>query len=81
MNNLNYIKTGELSEALETIAKMLENVLEPRGILLLVESSNRLRQQQAELFTCYRKIAEIDGLTYRDMDHGDEIKKDDQSQH
>lgn len=75
------MKVGELSEALETIAKMLENVLEPRGILLLMEASNRLRQQQSELFACYRKLAEIEGLTYRDMDHGDEVKKDDQSQY
>lgn len=79
MHNLNYIKTGELSEALKTIAKMLESVLEPRGILLLVEASSRLQQQQSELFACYRKLAQIEGLTYRDMDHGDEIKKDDQS--
>jgi hypothetical protein len=75
------MKVGELSEALEAIAKMLENVLEQRGILLLIEASNRLRQQQSELFACYRKLAEIEGLTYRDIDHGDEIKKDDQSQH
>jgi hypothetical protein len=79
MSNLNEIQTGELAEALQTIAKMLENILEPRGIVLLIEASNKLRQQQSELFACYRKLAEIEGLTYRDIDHGDEIKKDDQS--
>ena len=79
MNDLSSVKVGELSETLETIAKMLENVLEPKGIFLLVMAANRLREQQAELFSCYRKLAEIEGLTYRDIDHGDEIKKDDQS--
>jgi hypothetical protein len=81
MNDISAVKVGELSEALENIAKMLENVIEPKGIFLLVMAANRLREQQTELFSCYRKLAEIDGLIYRDMDHGDEIKKDDQSQH
>jgi hypothetical protein len=75
MNSLNGPKTSELAEALQTIAKMLENVLEPRGIILLVEASNRLIKQQAELFACYKKISEIDSLVYKDVDHGDEIKQ------
>lgn len=75
MNNLSSVKVGELSETLEIIAKRLENVLEPKGIFFLVMAANRLREQQAELFSCYRKLAEIEGLTYRDIDHGDEIKK------
>ena len=62
MNDLSSVKVGELSETLETIAKMLENVLEPKGIFLLVMAANRLREQQAELFSCYRKLAEIEGL-------------------
>lgn len=75
MNHVHQPKTSELAEALQAIAKMLENVLEPRGIILLVEASNRLVQQQAELFACYKKISEIDNLCYKDIDHGDEVKQ------
>ena len=75
MNDIKSIATTDLAEGLYVVAKTLEKVLDPRGLLILMEASDRLISQKAELISCYRKLSERDLIECKDIDHGDEIKK------
>lgn len=74
MNGPESISTSRIAELLVALSEDLAGNISLPVRNLLLEAANRLLSQKSEMVSLYRKIAEIESITYKDIDHGGEIK-------